>query len=165
MRLLSLLRESLGQHERALSQIHPRTVVTRLYLIKTLCALGKVEEAACLTQANLTAMLEAAQQTDADANMLNEIAWELLNIEPHSLRDPQAALGLAIRAVELTNHRSPKFLDTLALAYQLTGDRPKAIETWHRALDLFPERHKDRAEVADRLSECKRALEGVTPPP
>ncbi len=114
---------------------------------------------------NLKLVLEAAQCLDADAATLNRTARELLTIEPQSLRDPQAALGFAIRANELTNHRSPNYLDTLALDYQLTGDRPKAIETWHRALDLFPERHKDRAEVADRLSECKRALEGETPPP
>ena len=141
------------------------TVVTRLYLVKTLRAQGRVDEAGPLMQLNLKATLDTAQRPDADARTLSVLAWELLTIEPQSLRDPQAALGFAIRADELTNHRSPHILDTLALAYQLTGDRPKAIEIWTRALELLPEGHKDRAEFADRLSECKRALEGVTPPP
>ena len=39
-----------------------------------------------------------------------------------ALRDPQAALPVAKRAVEKSEGKNARILDTLALAYFMTGD-------------------------------------------
>ncbi len=76
--------------------------------------------------------------TTTTAIELNEYAWYLLTCELEDLRDPQAALPVAKRAVEMSAGEDVAILDTLALAYSMTGDTAKAIETQEKAVLLLP---------------------------
>lgn len=66
----------------------------------------------------------AAEQPDAKAIDPNEYPWFLLTCEPEDLRDPQAALAAATRAVEMSDAEDAAIADTLA--YFITGDTAKA---------------------------------------
>ena len=72
------------------------------------------------------------------ADDLNEHAWLLLTCELEDMRDPQAALPIAKRAVEKSGGQNAAYLDTLGLAYFMTGDTAKAIETQEKAVLLLP---------------------------
>ena len=67
-------------------------------------------------------------------------------------------MKLAIEANEVTEHKDPNFLDTLSLAYQLTGDTAKAIETQKKAILLLPEEHPNRAGYEQTLAKFEAAL-------
>ena len=75
----------------------------------------------------------------------------LLTCDPADLRDPETALPLVLEANEMTEHKNPMYLDTLSLAYHLTGDTAKAIEIQKEAYALLPPGE----------SSLRTALEGV----
>ena len=90
--------------------------------------------------------------TEGDANTLNIAAWELLTAESQEFRDPAAALPLALRANQMTDHQDPNYLDTLALAQQMNGDIDAAIETQTKAVDLLaPGPSAMRGEIESNL--------------
>lgn len=76
------------------------------------------------------------------ATTLNSYAWTLLTAGVSDLRDSAAALPLAQRAVQLAAQMSLTdridMLDTLAVAYHLTGDQNRAIATVEEAQALLP---------------------------
>ena len=74
-------------------------------------------------------MLDIMQPTT-----LNNLAWLLVTVPDKKLRDPERALTLAGKAVEL--EMSPVFLDTLAEAYWVNGSTEKAVETIKKAILL-----------------------------
>jgi hypothetical protein len=75
----------------------------------------------------------------------------LLEGEPEEVRDPPRALVLARRAVvELDGAQDPEFLDTLALALFLTGDREGALREERRALKLLPAKSRDKRDATIR---------------
>jgi tetratricopeptide (TPR) repeat protein len=80
-----------------------------------------------------------ANSPDASAAALKEASWLLLNCKPADLRDPEAALRFAGRAVELTRERDPESFNTLALAYEGIRDHEKALLYRKRALALLTE--------------------------
>jgi tetratricopeptide (TPR) repeat protein len=82
---------------------------------------------------------KAAGREDASPSAKNECAWLLLTCEPADLRDPRAALKLAVEANEMPEFENAGYLDTLSLAYQLTGDTAKAIENQKKAISRLPE--------------------------
>ncbi len=69
-----------------------------------------------------------AEHGEVPAELLNCSAMALLTWVVPDLRDPVTALEFARKAVE-ANQEHPNFLDTLALAQQMTGDIDTAIET------------------------------------
>ncbi|MCH8132582.1 MAG: hypothetical protein IIA30_08530 [Myxococcales bacterium] len=69
---------------------------------------------------------------------MNGLAQLLLTRHPADARDPQAALALALEVNELSGHENLEYLDTLSLAYHLTGDTAKAIENQKKAIALLP---------------------------
>jgi non-specific serine/threonine protein kinase/serine/threonine-protein kinase len=79
-----------------------------------------------------------ATKPGALGNRIAEYASSLLTAYPADLRDPAAALAHARRAADLTNWQDPQILNTLALAYRLTGDSAAAAETAKRGLALLP---------------------------
>jgi serine/threonine protein kinase/Flp pilus assembly protein TadD len=89
---------------------------------------------------------------------LNSYAWALLVSGPSDLRDPQKALELALQANERTGFDKSGLLDTLALAYHLTGDPEKATETQRKAISLLPEA-TDRSKYESHLAEFESALQ------
>ena len=72
------------------------------------------------------------------AGMLYMYGWRLLTCEPADLRDPAEALHIAKKAVEMNDAKNPNFLNWLALAYKMTGDLERAIETVKQALAVVP---------------------------
>ena len=82
-----------------------------------------------------------------------------MTCEPEDLRDPAAALPVAQRAVEMTESKNAGILDTLALAYFMTGDAAKAIETQETAVSLLPPGESEaRTELEANLAKYRAAL-------
>lgn len=79
---------------------------------------------------------KAVQNNDAYVGMLNDDAWRLATNADPGLRSPRQALVLAGLADELTEHRIPELLDTLAAAQAANGDYALAAQTMERALAL-----------------------------
>ncbi len=104
----------------------------------------------------------SAESPAADANTLNNAAWDLLTHSTEELRDPGAGAGLCRPRVRSGGGRGWRrrlwaYLDTLALAQHLTGDTATAIETQTRAISLMPSEDAD-PEMAERLAEYETAL-------
>ena len=97
-------------------------------------------------------------EASADARSKNSYAWEALTIEPVDLRDPESALRFAIDANELTGFENPNYLDTLSLAYHMTGDTAKAIENQKKAISLLPEESPGRTSYEEALEKFRAAL-------
>ena len=155
-----LYRESLERKRRILGIQHPWT----RYAIDGLATVyerqGRTDKALPLRRELLESATQFAHRPDADAVTINETAWMLLTIEPADLRDPDAALELARRGNDLTNYDNALYLDTLALAYHMTGDTAKAIETQQQALlALTHDQESRRPELQANLAKFQAALE------
>jgi hypothetical protein len=62
----------------------------------------------------------------------------------------------------LTNFANASYLDTLALAYHMTGQTSEAIETQQKAISLVAEGDTStRAEMEERLTEYQAALKDL----
>jgi tetratricopeptide (TPR) repeat protein len=82
---------------------------------------------------------EAAEQPDASPRAKDSYAWALLTANPLDLRNPGEAQRVALEVNEQTGYEDSELLKTLALAYHLSGDAKKAIETEEQALTHVPE--------------------------
>ena len=89
-----------------------------------------------------------------------------LNKPLPSSRDPQTALQLILEMTEnigykgLSQPERANMLDTLSLAYHLTGDTTKAIENQKKAITLLPEGpSRLRTELEENLAKFEAALE------
>ena len=90
---------------------------------------------------------------------MNSQAWLLLTREPETSRDSPTALEIALEVAEETGYENPGYLDTLALAYHLTGDTAKAIENQKKAISLLPEGESPRrASFEAALAKFEAAL-------
>ena len=118
-------------------------------------------------QAYTYALQLAQNEFKDDAELLNQIAWTIVDDEtkpPLQSPDYQVAIRIARRAVELTQERDPMILDTLAYAYFKHGDVQNALKYQKMAVDLI---EKDTAiseeikkEIRDRYEKFKKAAEG-----
>jgi serine/threonine protein kinase/tetratricopeptide (TPR) repeat protein len=155
--------ESLDGMRTAFGDAHARVVGMRSLLTRIAIVQGRAEEAVALARDQVDALKRAASLSTADAETLNNAAWELLTIEPEEARDPVAALGFAIRSNDLTHHANPAYLDTLAMAHHANGDAAKAVEVQTAALQLVPEGAGFRAEMEEHLRMFEEAARGGTP--
>ncbi|MFH1749088.1 MAG: serine/threonine-protein kinase [Planctomycetota bacterium] len=119
---------------RVLGAIHPRTQIPFNNLLRVLRTLGDREALRNCLAKRLEQRRLAAEQPGAGALVVNSYAWMLLSCEMPELRDPQRALTAALQAMELNDGQNANILDTLALAYQMSGDIDSAIETQRAAL-------------------------------
>jgi hypothetical protein len=78
------------------------------------------------------------KQQDAHGVDLDAVATGLTIVMPARLRDPQLAAECAERMVEMSHHRKPGFLLTLARAYRAAGQPQKAREAAKEGLALLP---------------------------
>jgi non-specific serine/threonine protein kinase/serine/threonine-protein kinase len=106
----------------------------------------------------------AAEEPYASPDLKNQYAGFLLTCEPPDLRDPQVALQFALEANEMTGFENPNYLDTLALAYHLTGQAAKAIDTQKKAIPLLQHTSPEtRAEIEERLAVFEKAARSPSP--
>jgi len=89
---------------------------------------------------------------------LNALAWGI--VDPKSPKRPEAlnkvALKAAMRADELSKGKDAAIADTLARAYFVNDNLPKAIETQARAATAAKGSEIEK-ELQDRLAEYKKA--------
>jgi serine/threonine-protein kinase len=97
---------------------------------------GEVAETRSSWRRNLEQRRALAQDVAATPDACNGYAWALLVAQPPDLRDPEAAVVYARRAVELSRGADPGAMDTLALALFESGDAEQAVATQRRALEL-----------------------------
>jgi arylsulfatase A-like enzyme len=67
---------------------------------------------------------------------LNSVAWLQAASMIDGIRNPQQAVGFALKACQVSDNRNPEALDTLAVTYAATGDFRKAIETSQKAIEV-----------------------------
>ena len=101
---------------------------------------------------------DLAEGPDARAAAKNECARLLLTIEPADLREPAEALRLALEANRMAGHANAGYMNTLALAYYLTGDTAKALETQRKAIALLHTGDQWRPEFERRLTEFEASM-------
>ncbi len=130
----ALYRRTYEVDRRILGTDHPQTLIRMNNLLRVLHNQGEASEIRPLVAERLSRLRRAAQRAEASALTLYAYAWELLNCESVDLRNPEAALPIAKRAVELDGGADANILRTLAHAYQMTGDLDQAIETQRRAI-------------------------------
>jgi len=96
--------------------------------------LMQLEDAAGLS-ALFEQMVDVFKDSSGD---LNDIAWMIVAPSPLPLpqRNIRLAYKAARRAKELTDHKDPVILDTLARVYHTAGLPEKAIETQARSVEL-----------------------------
>jgi serine/threonine protein kinase/tetratricopeptide (TPR) repeat protein len=158
-----LFRETLETRRRLLGKEHADTLWSKDRLARIYDQQGRHDEAERLHRE----ALEGRRRTLGDSNpdtirSMNSLAWLLLTREPPAARDPQGALAMALEASERTDFSDPDYLDTLALAYHLTGDAEKAVETQNMAIWLVPETDTQRRrEFEGRLREFEKAVDGT----
>jgi len=154
-----IFRDAWQRRQRTSGEDHVETLRLQSNLMLVLQRLERDDEAMALQQDLLQRQIKRARGPDADADLLNETAWTLLTIEPDTLRDPALALQLSQRCNKLTAHQDAGYLDTLALAYFMTGDVAQAIEWEETALQLLaPDAADLRAEFEANLNKFRAAL-------
>jgi tetratricopeptide (TPR) repeat protein len=132
---LGLALASLGQIQEAIAQytealrLKPANAEAHNNLGLALAVQGKAPEAIAQYQ-------EALRLKPDYVAALNHLARILAAYEDAQVRNPAEAIRLAMRACELTDHRDPHELDTLAAAYAEVGRFPDAIQTGQKAADL-----------------------------
>lgn len=70
---------------------------------------------------------------------LNNIAWEVVTEMDYPERNLDLALEAALRASELTEHRSSSILDTVARVYREQGNLAEAVAWQQKAVDAEPQ--------------------------
>jgi len=116
-------------------------------------AQGAVERGRQFKEELVAALRRRAQLPQAEAGDLNRYAWTLLTCDPVEETCFVQALAASQEADRLTQGKDPKFLDTLALAYWMSGKREEAIATQSKAVDLLPPGESNlRTELEERLA-------------
>jgi len=154
----NLYEQMLETSRHVLGSDHPETIRIRGMLIEACAKQNRRDVARPLIDEQIRVGRKAADASDAHPLVLNLIAMLLLTAEPVELRDPAAALAYAKRAVQKTGSKVDDYMDTLALAYHLTGDYQKAVETEEKAITLLPPGNSPaRAEFVANLARFRRA--------
>jgi tetratricopeptide (TPR) repeat protein len=151
--------------KRALGSEHNLTIYSMGHLRNLYSKQGRTDDIRRWDREMLDAWQRRAERIGLTAWGKNVYAWLLLTCEPPEARDPQMALTLALDANAMTGNEHYNYLDTLSLAYHLTGDTVKAIENQRKAVNLLPPGpHPLRAELEARLAEFEAALDGSAEP-
>jgi len=92
----------------------------------------------------------------SNPQVLNEIAWTILDDAGVKTRDYALAMDLAKRADEVTGHTNGMIIDTLARAYFEKGDIDKAIELQKKAIE-HTEEEAMKADIEATLKKYEAA--------
>ena len=123
-----IYRDTARRHEQALGLGHPTTNRSYRNLTSALVGQGKIEEARTAGLKVLASHRARRAGGDEGATFLNDFAWHLVTILPEDLRDPEAALPMAERAIELTGREWDSAVSTLARVHFELGNYERAIE-------------------------------------
>jgi tetratricopeptide (TPR) repeat protein/serine/threonine protein kinase len=93
------------------------------------------ELAAALKQRQLAEAREAVRLKPDSADALNYLAWLLATCSDAKLRQPQQAVTLARKAVEL-DPKQGNWWNTLGVAHYRAGDTKAAIAALHKSMEL-----------------------------
>ncbi len=63
------------------------------------------------------------------ANLLNDIARQMITFPERTMRNAPRAVELSTKACELTEYKHAGFVGTLAAAYEQAGDKEAAAKT------------------------------------
>ena len=110
----------------------PRLDITRFKILS-----GKQDYAAAH---KLAAQISEAHPNDAE--LQNEVAWELATTEPVESRDLALAATIGTRANEAAKGKSAPILDTLARVLFMQGKKEQAIELQEKAVNLAEDPEK-----------------------
>lgn len=81
------------------------------------------------TQTSLDLYRKALVHAPKELHAMNNLAWELAANPDLSIRNGKEAVRWAENAAQLTQHKNPAILDTLAAAYAQNGQFDKAVQT------------------------------------
>jgi tetratricopeptide (TPR) repeat protein len=109
-------------------RLKPDYLTARVSLAHTLLALGQVRSA-------IEQYYKILQFEPDNTDALNNLGWFLATTEDTSIPNSAEAVKFAQRACELTGHKDPHFLDTLAAAYAAAGRFDDAIATAEQAVN------------------------------
>jgi tetratricopeptide (TPR) repeat protein len=116
-----------------LLRLEPGNTTWRSYLGMLLIRISRQQRALHRTQgtpemaARGVAILKAVgSRPNAEGEDLDQVAAGLTIVMPVQLRDPRLAVECSERAVEMSHHRKPGYLLTLARAYRAAGQVEKA---------------------------------------
>ena len=136
---LHLLRRAVEDFRDTYGEDHKWTTLNMKFLAQGLRKAGQPAEALAVSKRRLGIRRRQAEEPEAGAEKLNDVAWSLLNWDPPELRDPVAALTLSELALELAgDEKRAMILDTLALAQHQAGRNTDALATQRKALALIP---------------------------
>jgi serine/threonine-protein kinase len=85
-----------------------------------------------------------------DPQAYNNLAWLFATAKAPGFRNGGKAVGLALKACELSEWKNPGYLDTLAASYARVGDFGNATKWHEKALQIFDKAKK--AEAQERLN-------------
>ncbi|MDD5063179.1 MAG: tetratricopeptide repeat protein [Phycisphaerae bacterium] len=127
-------------------RLNPNYAQAHYYLGQVLAQRGKYSEA-------ITHFEDTLRLKPDWIEPMNNLAWLLAASRETTIHNPAKAVGLAQRACDLTNYRSPDLLDTLAVAYAAAGDFGKAVDIAEKALELCQSSGQDalKKEIENRL--------------
>lgn len=99
------------------------------------------------------------QAIELDGNLVDayrNLSWLAATCPDQQLRNPEAALALANRMMELMPQPGDLEYDTLAAAHAISGDFAKAIELMDKAIELSPPGDVDNYKWRRQLYEQNR---------
>lgn len=101
--------------------------------------------------------------SSGDTDDLNRLAWEILNNDEFEAnRDVALAMAAAKKAMQLTEEKSPKVIDTFALALAANGDLEGAVQWQTRAVELCPDTdEKTKRKLRRKLEEYEKRAKGT----
>jgi tetratricopeptide (TPR) repeat protein len=102
-------------------------------------ALHQTQGTAELAARGVAILKGVAKQRDAQGYDLDQVATGLTIVMPVQFRDPGLAVECAQRTVDMSHHRKPGFLLTLAHAYRAAGQPEKARAAALEGLALLPD--------------------------
>ncbi len=148
-----------------LGDAHPTTVLVATWLVAALKAQDWPARAQDTLQRVLDSFQAAGERPNLGAEVLNNLAWTLVEEAPGELRDSETALALARRACELERAVGGPalwmYLDTLAAALHATGAHASALAAQREALQLLPAQGEpERAGMEERLRMYQLAAGG-----
>jgi tetratricopeptide (TPR) repeat protein/tRNA A-37 threonylcarbamoyl transferase component Bud32 len=161
-----LYEQMLPVSKRVLGEDQPYTLSCMEDLAHVYWSQGRYREAEPLFREVLGLRRERTERPEATVKDKLVCARSLLTCGPIELRDPETSLRLAREANDMTNHKVPRYLDTLSLAYYQTGDTARAIENQKKAIALLPsEQSPLRAGIEENLAMFEAALEAESADP